>query len=102
MSLPGWAVLAQRIEVGELNLGPLVAGEAARLQITGSADIVDPKRGLSAALKVSRLDAPGGQFTANFSYVPEGGLLDMTASASEPAKGLVARLIDMPGCRRWR
>ena len=93
--MPLIALAAQRLEVSELVLRE-ATGIAAWLKITGSADLLDVATGLSAQLTVTRLDEPGGELEARLTYRPETQHLDIAASASEPADGLVATLLDLP------
>ncbi len=95
--LPMIALAAKKLEVGDIVLGELLLGTAARLRLDGSADLVDKRRGLSAMLAVTRTDGPGGDISARLTYRPEVRQLEIHAAASEPAGGLLARLLDLPG-----
>ncbi len=97
MSLPGLAFVARRFEVSELVLAAPVIGVPARLDIKANANLVDRTRGLSAELLLSRLDSPGGKVQASLVYRPHGSQLEINAIASEPAGGLVTRLLELPG-----
>ncbi len=95
--LPLIAVAIDRLEVKEIALGKPVLGTSASFRLAGSAKIVDQKQGLTAHLKVIRTDGPGGDLAATLAYVPERRQLEISASASEPAGGLVANMLDLPG-----
>ena len=90
------ALTAQRLEIKEIVLRE-ATDVPARLHVSGRADLVDLERGLSAQIKIRRLDVPGGKLEAHLSYRPDKRSLDLVAQASEPGRGLVATLLDIPG-----
>lgn len=95
--LPMMALDVERIEVSEIVLSAPVLGTPARLRLAGSANIVDRSRGLSASLDITRTDGAGGQASARLSYRPDGRQLEVAVAASEPAGGLMARLLELQG-----
>lgn len=90
------ALAARRLEINEIVLRE-ATGASARLRLSGRADLIDPTLGLSALINITRLDEPGGALQARLSYHPEDRTLDVVATASEPARGLVSDLLGLPG-----
>ncbi len=93
--------LPVRVEIKEFALAELVLGEpvlgaAARLTATGAARLGNPSEGLDLRFDARRLDA-GGQFVARLGLVPQGERLDLELKLDEPAGGLLARAINIPG-----
>lgn len=93
--------LAVPIRIGELSFPDIVIAEpvldhAARLSLTGSADIASLARGLSLDFALQRLDAEGS-LTGRASYAPESDTLDLDIAAREPAGGLMARAAGLEG-----
>ncbi|MBS9477829.1 translocation/assembly module TamB domain-containing protein [Ancylobacter radicis] len=89
------------IRIAELSLGDIVLdepvlGHAARLTLTGSADIASLAHGLSLDFALQRLDAPGS-VTGHAAFAPDTGRLDLDIAAREPAGGLMARAAGLDG-----
>ena len=80
----------------ELSLGEPVAGVAARLEIDGKATLGPPSEGLDLNLTSKRLDAPG-EFKAVMTYVPATDKLTLAVNSEEPAGGIFAHLMNLPG-----
>lgn len=97
VEFPLIAIAIERLEVTEIALAEPVMGTPAIFRLAGSAKIVDQKQGLTAQLKVTRTDGPGGELAARLAYAPQGRQLEIIASASEPAGGIAANLLDLPG-----
>ncbi|MBN8994077.1 MAG: translocation/assembly module TamB domain-containing protein [Rhizobiales bacterium] len=94
--LPAMRAILGNLSVDELALGAPVLGTPVTLSITGNARLVDPAEGLALAFAVERRDSPGAvKGTAR--YVPGTEQLDIDVAAGEPAGGVVARLIGLPG-----
>ncbi len=89
-------VIVKQFAVQELSLGEPVIGVAARLDIAGSASLGPPSEGLGLRLTSRRLDA-GGEFKALMSYVPDSDRLTLDVNSAEPAGGLFAHLVNLPG-----
>lgn len=96
-SLPPVGIRIDRFAVADIDLAEPVAGAAARLRAEGSARLVDPAEGLRLTAEARRIDGRTGAITARLGYVPDTGAIDARVSASEPAGGVVARLLDLPG-----
>ena len=89
-------VIVKQFGLQELSLGEPVVGVAARLQIDGKATLGPPSEGLDFSLTSKRLDAPGG-FKAVMTYVPATEKLTLAVNSEEPAGGIFAHLVNLPG-----
>ena len=89
-------VVVKQFVLQELTLGEPVIGVAARLEIDGKATLGPPSEGLDLSLTSKRLDAPG-EFKAVMTYVPATDKLSLAVNSEEPAGGLFAHLISLPG-----
>jgi translocation and assembly module TamB len=89
-------VIVKQFALQELSLGEPVVGVAARLKIDGKATLGPPSEGLDLSLTSKRLDAPG-EFKADMTYVPAADKLTIAVNSEEPAGGIFAHLVDLPG-----
>ncbi len=89
-------VIVKQLAVDQLALGEPVIGLAARLSVTGRATLGPPSEGLDLHLNSRRLDAPG-ELNALLSYVPATDKLTVNVKSAEPAGGIFAHLINLPG-----
>lgn len=89
-------VIVERFSLQELALGEPIVGTAARLSAEGSADLGDPSEGLKLDFSAQRLDAPG-RLSIKLDYVPRTNHLALDLTHQEPAGGLAARLLNLPG-----
>jgi translocation and assembly module TamB len=89
-------VVVNQFGVQNLSLGEPVVGVAARLEIDGKATLGPPSEGLDLSLTSRRLDAPG-QFKALMTYVPATDKLTVAINSDEPAGGIFAHLVNLPG-----
>ena len=89
-------VIVKQFGLQELSLGEPVVGVAARLQIDGKATLGPPSEGLDLSLTSKRLDAPG-EFKAVMTYVPATDKLTLAVNSEEPAGGIFAHLVNLPG-----
>jgi translocation and assembly module TamB len=89
-------VIIDRFALQELALGEPVLGTEARLSAAGSAQIGNPSEGLDLSFAAQRLDAPG-QLSIDLTYVPQTNRLALDLSHQEPAGGIAARLLELPG-----
>ena len=89
-------VIVKQFALQELSLGEPVAGVAARLEIDGKATLGPPSEGLDLNLTSKRLDAPG-EFKAVMTYVPATDKLTLAVNSEEPAGGIFAHLMNLPG-----
>jgi translocation and assembly module TamB len=89
-------VIVDRFALQELLLGEPVLGTQARLSAAGSAQIGNPSEGLDLTFAAQRLDAPG-QLSIDLNYVPQTNRLSLDLTHQEPAGGIAARLLELPG-----
>ncbi|MGF9756427.1 translocation/assembly module TamB domain-containing protein [Microvirga sp. 0TCS3.31] len=89
-------VIVDRFALQELVLGEPVLGTQARLSAAGSAQIGNPSEGLDLTFAAQRLDAPG-QLSIDLNYVPQSNRLALDLTHQEPAGGIAARLLELPG-----
>ncbi|QRM30936.1 translocation/assembly module TamB domain-containing protein [Microvirga sp. VF16] len=89
-------VIVDRFALQELILGQPVLGTQARLSAAGSAQLGNPSEGLDLNFQAQRLDAPG-QLSIDLTYVPQTNRLALDLTHQEPAGGIAARLMDLPG-----
>lgn len=88
------------IELGQLAIAEVVLGEAilglpATLSIEGSAQLIGGAGSTDIAL--DRIDGPGGSFTLSVGYDNATRDLDVSLHLREPANGLAAELLGLPG-----
>lgn len=84
-----------RAAIGDIALGPAVAGTAMRLTADARGQVA--AEGLTASLSVERTDGTAGALSADIAFVPARNRLDLALTGSEPRGGLAARLLDIPG-----
>ncbi len=89
-------VIVDRFALQELSLGEPILGTPARLSAQGSAELGDPSEGLDLTLNAQRLDAPG-RLAIRLDYVPQTNRLSLDLTHQEPAGGIAARLLNLPG-----
>jgi translocation and assembly module TamB len=89
-------LIVKQFGVQDLSLGEPVVGVAARLKIDGKATLGPPSEGLDLSLTSKRLDAPG-EFKAVMTYVPATQKLALAVNSDEPAGGVFAHLVNLPG-----
>ncbi|KAB1074340.1 translocation/assembly module TamB domain-containing protein [Methylobacterium planeticum] len=82
--------------LADLVLGEAVAGQPARLEAEGKVKLGAPAEGLDLDLGIRRLDA-AGQFAARLLFVPKGERLEVKATLTEPAGGLLSKGLNVPG-----
>ncbi|RXF74666.1 translocation/assembly module TamB domain-containing protein [Hansschlegelia zhihuaiae] len=86
-----------RFTLADLNLAEPVIGVPARLAASMSAQIRQPKQGVSAEFDLRRIDDTKGQVAGRARFVPATNGVEISLRASEPAGGLIARLAEIPG-----
>jgi len=90
------ALVARRFEIGVLALHEPMLGAPANFTVRAHAGLAHPDQALTAALDVTRLDAPGGQLRFNGTYRAADRVLEIRLAAAEPANGVVAGLLQLP------
>jgi autotransporter translocation and assembly factor TamB len=83
-------------KLGKLALGEGVIGVAATLSASGNASLGKPSKGLELRFEAHRLDA-AGTVTAQLDLVPQTERLDLKLGVEEPAGGILAHLLNVPG-----
>jgi len=89
-------VIVEKFSLQELALGEPILGTAARLAAQGAANLGDPSEGLKLDFAAQRLDAPG-RLSVNLNYLPQTNRLALDLTHQEPAGGIAARLLSLPG-----
>ena len=77
-------------------LGQAIAGVRARLSAEARLVLDDDPTKLDVSANITRLDQPG-QIAATLVFAPDENRLEVDVDASEPAGGLVATLLALPG-----
>jgi len=90
------SLVLERLAVEELMLGPALAGVPARLGIEGRSR-VERDGALDAQLLVERRDGEAGRLDVVLALAAGGERLTARIEGSEPAGGLAARMLDLPG-----
>ena len=80
----------------ELALGAPVLGTAASVSATGAATLGNPAEGLNLRFDARRLDAAGA-LAARVELVPDTQRLSLNLSVDEPANGIAAHALNIPG-----
>ena len=94
-ALPPVEIALDNLSIDLLRLEKPVLGQAANLALTASASALQDRA--TARLKVERIDGRPGRASAVLDWDVATASLDIDAGLSEPADGLVARLLDLPG-----
>ncbi|MFD2236756.1 translocation/assembly module TamB domain-containing protein [Aureimonas populi] len=95
-SLPAITADIGEIAISEFVLGEAVAGVAAALSASASLALSNEPTLLDVSANVQRLDQPG-QVALTLAFAPDENRLVVDVNASEPAGGIVAGLLDLPG-----
>jgi autotransporter translocation and assembly factor TamB len=82
--------------LGKLSLGETVVGVAADLSASGNASLGKPSEGLKLRFDARRLDA-AGSLSARLDLVPKTQRLDLKLGVDEPAGGVLAHALNVPG-----
>ena len=90
-------VALDRLVVQELVLEEPLLGEAATMRIEGAGRLDAGGDGLATRLAVDRIDQQPGQARLDLAFAPDEDRLDLNLKASEPAGGVIARTLSIPG-----
>lgn len=90
------SIRIQALKVEDLALGQPVLGEAATIRIAGGVDSTAAES-VQGRIDLTRVDGHAGSLQATGSYSLANDTLDLALTASEPAGGLLARALDIPG-----
>lgn len=86
-----------RLAVAEVRLGAPLLGEAATLRVGGSVLLEPGGRALESHLTVDRIDDKPGNAALDLAFDPRNNRLDLSLKAAEPAGGMIARALALPG-----
>ncbi len=87
----------KKLVVERLDLAPALLGEQAVLRIAGSVLLEHGGGALNANLSVARIDDKPGKADLVAAFDPGKNTLNLSVNASEPAGGVMARALSMPG-----
>ncbi len=88
------------IDLPDVALGPdLVGGRVASISAKGSATVIGSPLSVEARLSAARSDGVEGDLQATIDFVPATNLFNLDLHASEPAGGIIAGLLSLPGSR---
>lgn len=85
------------LDVPAVALGTPLAGEVAELSAAGSVFADGTPLAIDADLKLARTDGRDGTLDAKLAFVPDDDRLDVDVRGSEPAGGILATLLGLPG-----
>lgn len=86
------------IDLPQIALGQQLAGSGiAELAAKGSAKVDASPLAIETVLNVTRHDGKQGNVDANIHFAPADNKLDLDLKASEPADGIIANLLKLPG-----
>ncbi len=89
------AIRIERMQFPDIRLGAALAGDAYRLQARGT--LTAERDRIESALDVNRADLAQAGAHVVFAFAPAENRLDLDAKVAEPAGGLVAGLLRLPG-----
>ncbi|WP_247893887.1 translocation/assembly module TamB domain-containing protein [Azospirillum endophyticum] len=87
----------KKLLVERLELAPALLGEQAVLRIAGALALEHSGGALNANLSVARIDDKPGKADLVAAFDPGKNTLNLSVDASEPAGGVMARALSMPG-----
>ncbi len=90
-------IAVDKLAIAELLLAEPLLGQEARLKIDGSLDLASGGSSLEAHLNVDRLGEQPGTVALDVAFNPDDKRLDLNLKASEPAGGLIATALNIPG-----
>jgi len=93
--LPPFEIDLENLAVDAVRLEEPVLGQTASLKLAASASALRDRA--AARLTFDRADGMPGHANAALEWNASTGALDIDAAFSEPADGLLARLLDLPG-----
>ncbi|GIK99414.1 MAG: translocation/assembly module TamB [Alphaproteobacteria bacterium] len=91
------ALVLRDLSIGEIRLGAGLIGQDVAAAVFGSAEIGGRPQDAALELELVRLDGPPGRAALELAQDRPDGALTLAASIEEPAGGIVARLLDLPG-----
>lgn len=89
-------VIVKSFKLGELSLGPSLAGIAVKLTASGELKLGAPSEGLDVKLAARRLDGDGAS-KIEMLFVPKGEKLTLDVEHREAEGGILAHVASIPG-----
>jgi translocation and assembly module TamB len=90
-------VAVEQLRVAHISLAPALLGEAAVVSLDGQAALGGDARDARLALHLARLDGQAGEVDIHLAQAGTPPRLELGAKVAEPAGGLIARLLSLPG-----
>jgi translocation and assembly module TamB len=88
------------VRVARIVVAPALLGEAAVLELTGRAELGGAARDAALTLAATRIDGRDGRISLQLGQNDAPARLTLGASIEEPAGGLIARALALPGLPR--
>ena len=85
------------IDLPDIALGEQLAGGIARLAASGSVKAGGSPLSVAVDIELKRTDGHEGSVSLKLAYLPGDNRLDVQLSGSEPAGGVIANLLALPG-----
>lgn len=97
--LPGLPVSLSldRLAVDSIELGPALAGQAARLRLSAAGRLEAGGREAALTAAIDRIDGPPGRLAADIAFVSAGEVLRVDIRGDEPAGGVIVTTAGIPG-----
>lgn len=97
--LPGLpvSVTLDRLAVDSIDLGPALAGQAARLRLTAAGRLAADGKDAALTAAVDRIDGQPGRLTADIAFTAASETLRLDIRGEEPAGGVVVQAAGIPG-----
>lgn len=86
-----------RLELPQVALGAGLAGDLAQLSASGNLRVGRDPLAVDTALRIERTDGREGSIEAVMAYLPQDNRIDLDVRGSEPAGGIIAGLLQLPG-----
>src|SRR5262249_61876368 len=86
-----------RIDLPEIAIGGALAGEVAQVSAGGSLHAEAEPLTVKAGLNVVRSEGKQGTVDARIDFAPAENRLDIDLKGSEPAGGIIANFLQLPG-----
>ena len=90
-------IAVRAIDLPDIALGEAIAGGIARLSARGALSARAAPLDVDLDLSVARTDGRDGSVEAKIRFAPDEDVLDVAVEGSEPADGVVASLLRLPG-----
>ena len=85
------------VQVDRIAIAPTILGEPAVLNLTGRGELGDSARDAAFTLAATRIDGRDGHASLQFGQSGAPARLTLAATIEEPAGGLIARALALPG-----